>query len=85
MIEWPLFGDWNQHHTIISMLSNHCSRIKRKKIKDKSESKFVQISINTSKVKHVKNKSNDEEPLVTDISVTNSPRYFKLFECGKTS
>ena len=29
--------------------------------------------------------TNDEEPLVTDNSVINVPRYFKLFECGRNS
>ena len=31
MIRCPLFGDWNQHHPIMSMLSGHGGRIKRKK------------------------------------------------------
>ena len=63
---------------------------------DKSESKIVHISANTSEVKYAKNESvntseakftknetKDKEPLVTDNSVINAPSHFKLFECGK--
>ena len=52
---------------------------------EKSESKSVHISVNTSEVKYAMNETKDEEPLVIDNFVINAPRYFKLFECGKNS
>ena len=45
--------------------------------------KTVCISVNTSEVKYEKNETNDEGPSVTDSSVINDPRYFRLFEFGK--
>ena len=50
---------------------------------DKSKSKIVHISVNTSEVKDANNETNGEEPSVTDILVINTPNYFKLFECNK--
>ena len=60
---------------------------------ENSESKSVQISVNSRKVKYAKNESvntsriknpkieiKDEQPSVTDNSVTNAPIHFKLFE-----
>ena len=44
---------------------------------DKSESKSVHISVNTSEVKGANNETNDEETLVTDNSVINVPSYLK--------
>ena len=52
---------------------------------DEIELKSVHISVNTSEVKDANNETKDEEPLVTDNSVINVPRYFKLFECGRNS
>ena len=52
---------------------------------DKSESKSVHISVNTSEVKGANNETNDEETLVTDNSVINVPSYLKKLECGKNS
>ena len=45
--------------------------------------KSVHISVNTRKVKYAMNETKYEEPLVADNSVSNTPSYFKLFECGK--
>ena len=50
----------------------------------KSESKSINISVNTSIVNDDGNETKDEEPSVTDNSVINTPSYFKLLECGKT-
>ena len=63
---------------------------------DKSKSKSVYISVNTSevkdanneivntsKVKYARNKTKDEEPWVTDNSIINAPSCFKLFKCSK--
>ena len=54
------------------VITNTCSS-------DKSESKIVNKSINTSEVKDAMNETKYEEPSVTDNSVINAPRYFKLF------
>ena len=43
---------------------------------DESESKIVHEIVNTSEVKYAMNETKYEEPLVTDNSVINAPRYF---------
>ena len=50
---------------------------------DKSESKSVHKSVNTSEVKYAMNETKDGEPPVTDNSVINAPIHFKLFQCSK--
>ena len=58
--------------------------------KDKSESVIDGESsteeskgINTNKEKYAIEKTEHEEPSVTDNPVTNKPSYFNLFKCGK--
>ena len=50
---------------------------------DKSESKSVHVSVNTSEVKDAMGETKDEEISVTKNSVINEPSNFKLFECSK--
>ena len=63
---------------------------------DKSDSKSIHISFNTSEVKYAnndsvnmsevkdaKNETKYEKPSDTDNSVINVLSYFKLFKCGK--
>ena len=50
---------------------------------EESESKSVNISVNTSKVTDEMNEKIDEEHLVIDNSVINVPISSKLFECSK--
>ena len=40
-------------------------------------------SVNTNELKDTNNETKNKEPLVTDNSVINVPRYSKPFECGK--
>ena len=51
---------------------------------DNIKSIIIHISVNTNKVKDANNKTRNEVPSVTDNSVINAPRYFKLCEFGKT-
>ena len=50
---------------------------------EESESESVHKSTNTNKEKYVFDKTEDEEPLVTNNPAINQPSYFNLFECGK--
>ena len=50
---------------------------------DERESKSVHISIQTSEVRYAINETKFEEPSIPDNPVINTPRYFKLFGCGK--
>ena len=51
---------------------------------DERKSKSAHISVNKSRIKYAMDETKDEEPLVTDNSVINALRYFKLFQCDKT-
>ena len=68
-----LFYVWEQKKRVIV---NSCSL-------EKCESKSVNISVSTNKVKCAMNEAKDEEPSVKDNSVINGPSYFKIFKCGK--
>ena len=50
---------------------------------NESESKSVNISVNTSEVKYAMNETKYEEHSVTDNSGINMLSYFELFECGR--
>ena len=56
-----------------SVIFNACSMDERK-------SKWVHTSVNTNEVKYAMNKTKNEEYLVIDNSVINTPSYFKLLE-----
>ena len=61
-------GDRNSKRVVV----NACSS-------EKSESKSVHITFNTSKVKDAINEIKDEETLIIDNSVINAPISFKIF------
>ena len=47
--------------------------------------KSVHKSLNTNKKNYAIDETEDEEPSVSDNPFIIEPRYFNLFECGKTS